>query len=105
MTNARMMARDELILDARKAFVAWNNAFEPDQPQLDADDTEYFYPPAIMSDVAAPNDGDRILVVYQGLNDELHFIGFIIFTYDDYREIRGLIIEADTNYSVVVEPK
>lgn len=100
-----MTDRDNLVLEARRLFVAWANAQEPiEDIRLDADDTDYFYLPSIQSDTLL-GSYDRLLHVYQGLNDELHSVEFVIFCDDHYKEVKALIIEADTNYSVVKAPE
>jgi hypothetical protein len=98
------MNRDDLILEARKAFVAWNNSFETDhEVLLDADDAQYFLKPYVRADIAV-GFYDRLVHVYQPLNDELISVEFIILADESYSEIKSLIIEADTNYSIVKGP-
>jgi hypothetical protein len=101
-----MTDRDILILEARRLFCEWNATFETDpELQLSSDDTEYFYPPIVLADIQTTSTYDRLLSVHQGLNDELHEIGFIILCDDQYQTIKGLIVEADTNFSTVKEPE
>lgn len=98
-----MTNRDAIIHEALVRFVDFNNAFIRDNKEdeaglMNADDKNYFFEPQLLSDTEGPGMSDRVLTVYQRLNDELNSIGFIIVCPDDYSTIKCLVVEVDTDY-------